>query len=125
MATAYDPADPYSRRASELPPSGRTAEDGGRGGFRFGLPSKEQLRFFGSARVEALYHASIERLRGLGGIPVTIDYEPFARTGRSLYEGPWVAHAPGGGGEVAEGTAGRAVAGHPNYPGRQPAFHRP
>ncbi len=83
VASAFDPADPYSRpavAASAFPAA-----------FRFGVPRLEQLEFFGDAAAAELYAASVERLRSLGGVAVEIDYAPFRDTADLLYAGPWVA----------------------------------
>ena len=59
--------------------------------FRFGVPSNGQLNFFGNETAAAMYSRGIDRLAGLGGTPVEIDYSPFAMAGGLLYDGPWIA----------------------------------
>jgi allophanate hydrolase len=59
--------------------------------FRFAVPGERDREFFGDAEAQRLYVAAIERWRGLGGTPVAIDLEPFVRTARLLYDGPWIA----------------------------------
>jgi allophanate hydrolase len=83
IAEGYDAADPYSRRAvpRALP------EDG----FRFGVLAPDEREFDGDEGSAALYDAAIERLAGLGGLPVTFDYHPFREAAALLYDGPWVA----------------------------------
>jgi allophanate hydrolase len=83
VAAAYDPRDPYAREARPGP--------GARERFRFGLPRAEQLEFFGDLAAAALYRETIERLRELGGEPVTFDLQPFLDAARLLYQGPWIA----------------------------------
>ena len=83
----YDATDPFSRTADEIgrhPPRFPAA-------FRFGVPSTDQLRFFGNAEYEIFYLQAAAHLQALGGAAVTIDFEPFRRAGRLLYEGPWLA----------------------------------
>ena len=56
-----------------------------------GLVDTRPLFFFGDAEAAAHFSAAVERLRSLGGTPVTIDYRPFRETAELLYGGPWVA----------------------------------
>ncbi len=87
VVEGFDLNDPYSRRRFDLPVARSfTATD-----FKFGLPRKSQLNFFGDAEAEALYFGAVEALKRLGGKPVIIDYEPFERAAQVLYGGPWVA----------------------------------
>jgi allophanate hydrolase len=85
LTAGYDARDPYSRAATPgatgIPTSG----------FRFGVPSKEQLEFFGDGEAEAAYLAALARLEGFGGERVSVDFEPFAQAAALLYQGPWVA----------------------------------
>jgi allophanate hydrolase len=85
VARAFDPEDPYSRRA----PSAPAALDLTRG-FRFGVPAGTQLQFFGDAEYQRLFASAISTLESLGGTRVPVDLEPFLATGRLLY-GPWLA----------------------------------
>lgn len=82
QAVGHDPQDPYSRPlqlASEpLPRS-----------FRFGVP--DRLEFFGDELSRSAFDAAIQRMRELGGTPVTIDYAPLARAADLLYESALVA----------------------------------
>jgi allophanate hydrolase len=87
IAAGYDALDPYSRRSGEIPedrhiPMSRA---------RVGVPADKELRFFGNSAVEAQYRQAIERMRRSGAIIAEIDFEPFIRTAKLLYEGPWVA----------------------------------
>ena len=86
VVSAFDPADPYSR-SGDVPVAGF----GSAPAFRFGVPRPDQLEFFGDREAAALYAASVERLRALGGVAVEIDYAPFRDTADLLYSGPWVA----------------------------------
>lgn len=87
VARSFDPDDPYSRelRGSEesVPWMGS--------GFRFGVPSKVQLEFFGDEDAARLYFSAIERLIDLGGQKVEIDFSIFRTAAELLYAGPWVA----------------------------------
>ncbi len=59
--------------------------------FRFGVPPKVQLEFFGDEEAARLYDAAIERLKELGGQKVEIDFSIFRGAAELLYAGPWVA----------------------------------
>jgi allophanate hydrolase len=86
VAAAPDSADVYSRAAE---PHGF---DFGRAAcFRFGVPMRKDLEFFGDADSERLFDEAVQRLQALGGEAVEIDFAPFLDTGRLLYGGPWVA----------------------------------
>jgi allophanate hydrolase len=86
IAAGYDAADSYSRDIADLPKQPVVPAK-----FRFGVPRDEQLEFFGNSNVQTLYRAAIERLGSLGGTAVMVDYAPFAKAARLLYEGPWLA----------------------------------
>jgi len=85
-AQGYDENDTFSRpRGTAL-----TRFPDGNQSFRFGLPAKDQLEFFGDAETEILFDEAVQRLKSIGGIAVPIDLESFLETARLLYEGPWV-----------------------------------
>ena len=87
-AACEDESDPYSRdnyAFNHLP----YWSDAKPAAFTFGIP--EQLEFDGDAESEALFHTACQQLEELGGQPVTINLEPFLKTAKLLYEGPWVA----------------------------------
>jgi allophanate hydrolase len=80
-----DDADPYSQtRALGMP--GPMPD-----GVRLGVPSARQREFFGDAHCAAAYDAALLVLGALGAQMIDVDMEPFYRTARLLYEGPWVA----------------------------------
>ncbi|MDO9199157.1 allophanate hydrolase [Rhodoferax sp.] len=81
-ARGYDPLDPYSR---DLQLATRAWPEG----VRFGVPST--LEFFGDVAAEQAFTQSIDRLRAMGGVPVSIDYTPLAQTAALLYESALVA----------------------------------
>jgi len=86
-ARGFDPGDPFSRREG----SSARAMPRSFAGCRFGVPRADQLEFFGNRDAPGRFQAMLERLEGLGGERVTIDFEPFLEAARLLYEGPWVA----------------------------------
>ena len=85
IASAFDPADPYSRPLPAQPARSWS------GGIRLGVPPPEQLEFFGNDAAVSLFTAAIATAREAGAEIVEIDLIPFLETARLLYEGPWVA----------------------------------
>jgi allophanate hydrolase len=81
-AMGHDPADPFSRvltlRDRAFPQS-----------FHFGVPS--QLEFFGDEQASAAFDQAVQRLQGMGGQAVPIDYAPLARVAELLYGSALVA----------------------------------
>jgi allophanate hydrolase len=63
--------------------------------FRFGVLTLRDQLFFGDDEAAECYAAAIERLAGMGGIPVEIDYSSFREAGRLLFGGPWIAERYG------------------------------
>lgn len=82
IAEGFDPADPFSRRATPtaLPTSG----------LRIGVLSRSEREFFGNTEIEHLYDKAVAAAGALGTI-VEFDYAPFRTAAALLYEGPWVA----------------------------------
>ena len=86
LTAELDPRDEYSR-ANPLWNDGSAF--GQVKSFRFGVPI--QPEFLGCSESPALFAATIEHLKAIGGEPVEIDFAPFLEAARLLYEGPWVA----------------------------------
>jgi allophanate hydrolase len=84
-AASYDAEDIYSREREG------NGFDFSSQRFRFGIPRKEQLQFFGNHDGKRLFDGAVANLRALGGEAVEIDFAPFLETARLLYEGPWIA----------------------------------
>ena len=84
VSAHFDAADAFARPAPGFT-HGFDAQ-----AFRFGVPRPEQREFFGNAEAQRLFEAAVDRLEGLGGRQVEIDFEPFLEAARLLYEGPWV-----------------------------------
>lgn len=83
IASRFDPTDAFARPAQSsavLPAR-----------FRFGVPSADVLQFFGDTAAAACFQQTIDRLKQLGGIPVSINLQPFLDAATLLYDGPWVA----------------------------------
>jgi allophanate hydrolase len=87
VARGLDQEDPFSRE----PRAGEGAAPWLYSDFRFGVPSHEQLEFFGDDEAEQLYWAAIEKLHAAGGEKSEIDFTPFRRAAALLYGGAWVA----------------------------------
>jgi len=54
--------------------------------FKFGVPKKDQLKFFGNAEYERLYYEAADRLSKLGGERVGFDFAPFNEAALMLYQ---------------------------------------
>lgn len=97
LTARLDPRDEYSR-ANPLWNDGSAF--GQVKSFRFGVPS--QLEFLACPQSPALFAATIEQLKAMGGEPVEVDFTPFLEAARLLYEGPWVAERYSVAGELIE-----------------------
>ncbi|MFT7879020.1 MAG: allophanate hydrolase [Sulfurimonas sp.] len=80
----YDQEDIYSR--IHTPTEEKSKEC-----FRFAIPQKEHLKFFGDEQAQKLFEEAVEKFESLGGKAVEIDYTPFDESANLLYSGPWVA----------------------------------
>ncbi len=87
VARGLDPADPFSRE----PGPGDDAAPWINAKFRFGVPSPDQLEFFGDEAASQLYQAAIKKMQQIGGEKIEIDFSVFRRAADLLYGGPWVA----------------------------------
>jgi len=83
IAASYNENDPYARK---LP----TIETPAIKNFRFAIPKKEQLKFFGDVEAETLFREAIATFEKMGGVAVTIDFTPMLEAANLLYYGPWV-----------------------------------
>lgn len=82
IAQGYDADDPYSQptRDRALPNS-----------RRLGIPRPQQLMFFSDVDYRPVWLNTVENLKAKGWEVVEVDFEPFLKAARLLYEGPWVA----------------------------------
>jgi allophanate hydrolase len=87
-ARGFDEEDPYSREEAATVSSAVCATPST---FRFGIPDEAHLSFCGDALSARAYATALERLRALGGEPVSVDFGPFVETAALLYEGAFVA----------------------------------
>lgn len=83
VAASFDEADPYSRPMPSLQMSVLSS-------FRFAVPKKEQLQFFGDTEAEALFYKAVETFERMGGSAVETDFSPLLEAADLLYYGPWV-----------------------------------
>ncbi|MCQ4179750.1 allophanate hydrolase, partial [Klebsiella pneumoniae] len=79
LTARLDPRDEYSR-ANPLWNDGSAF--GRVKSFRFGVP--KQLEFLGCPESPALFAATIENLKAIGGEPVEVDFSPFLEAARLL-----------------------------------------
>ena len=86
ISAGYDAADIYSRKREGHGFNFSTAPH-----FRFAIPRKQQLQFFGNRESERLFNEAVAQMQKLGGEAIEIDFEPFLEAARLLYEGPWIA----------------------------------
>jgi allophanate hydrolase len=86
-AKGFDSLDPFSR----TPGVGQNAAPWLQPAFRFGVPSADQLEFFGDGQAQNLYQRAISDLERIGGEKAEIDFSIFRAVADLLYAGPWVA----------------------------------
>ena len=89
VVRAYDENDPFSRDVALFP------SDLSSRSFRFGIPRREFLEFFGDADAEDLFAQAVDRLESIGGERVDIDYTPFLELNGLLFDGAWLAERYG------------------------------
>ena len=70
--------------------------------FRFGVPDTKHLEFFGDTESAELFKQARLNLESIGGIPVEIDFAPFAEAAAMLYQGPWLAERQAAFGEFVD-----------------------
>lgn len=85
VAGAFDAADAFSRPAPDDRPTARAKP------FVFGVPTANQLEWFGDLQTPVLFADAVRTLEAVGGTAVEVDFGPFRDAARLLYEGPWVA----------------------------------
>ena len=86
VARAFDQRDPFSRPPPAAASSRLVART-----FRFAVPEAAQLQFFGDGEYQQLFAAALQKLEGLGGTPIRVDFRPFLAAGDLLYGGAWLA----------------------------------
>jgi allophanate hydrolase len=86
IVTEYDVADCYAR-----PKQGSGSIYRSLRGMTIGVPSAEQLQFFGQDDYQAEFERACTKLLQLGANLVEINFAPFIAAAKLLYQGPWVA----------------------------------
>ncbi len=88
VARGFDAEDIFSRQAPEVVPalSAVAASQ-----FKFGVPQRQQLEFFGDGEYRQLFDQAVRFATEAGGERIEIDFTPFVNAARLLYEGAWVA----------------------------------
>ncbi|MDZ8118956.1 allophanate hydrolase [Pontiella agarivorans] len=82
VANHFDPSDCYARELEQAPVISS--------GWKFGVPKREQLKFFGSREYESAFSESLDMLEKAGGTRVEVDFQPFLDAANLLYSGAWV-----------------------------------
>ncbi len=81
-AMGEDDLDPFSRSLT-------LSEEPWPAEFQFGVP--DVLEFFGDVQAQAAFEQAVERMKSLGGQPVSVNFSPFAQAAALLYESALVA----------------------------------
>ena len=89
VAAGFDEQDAYSRKNPFSNGQRYYGEIKPQKKLRLGIPKPEQLEFFGSQDVEALYKKIIAQVGNEFEL-LEIDFAPFLEAAKLLYEGPWV-----------------------------------
>lgn len=81
IAEGFDAADAFSQvtRDVALPATNK-----------LGIPKADQLMFFSDADYQPVWLKALDELKTKGWEIVEVDFEPFLKAARLLYEGPWV-----------------------------------
>jgi len=85
-AKGFDPGSLYSRREADAGDLAVTTDRR----LRFGVPTKQDLRFFADSEAEQLFDEAVQRLQHFGEVS-EINFAPFHAAAELLYNGPWVA----------------------------------
>lgn len=87
VVAVFDKEDPFSRKGNFK------SEDSSNiiGELSIGVPSEDDLKFFGNYDSKYLFAEAINNAVGLGADIKEVDFTPFYEVARLLYEGPWVA----------------------------------
>ena len=88
LCTEYDRNDPYAKTAApvlrHVNATGPQASS-----FKFGIPPPEALAIC-SPTYRRMFNETVKRLQQLGGQLLPIDWSPFEKAGKLLYEGTFV-----------------------------------
>jgi allophanate hydrolase len=98
IAIGLDNADPFMIKHPVSPSQENQFEKG----FIIGVPDKENLTFFGDKQAEVCFNEAIERVAAMGGEVREIDFSPFLKAGKMLFDGPFLAERFASVGEFIE-----------------------
>jgi allophanate hydrolase len=98
LAIGLDDADPFMIKYPASQPQDKKFDNG----FVIGLPDKANLTFFGDEQAEACFNEAIERIGIMGGEVREIDFSPFVKAGKMLFDGPFLAERFASVGEFIE-----------------------
>jgi len=103
LAIGPDNSDPFM-----IPQPSKQQEAKINDGFVIGIPDKANLTFFGDEQSEACFNAAIERIKAMGGIIREVDFTPFKRAGKMIFDGPFLAERYASVGEFIEANPAEA-----------------
>lgn len=90
ISAQQDNKDCYSRANSIHNSAAYYQAENSLSGLKIGLPDKTQLEFFADHSAQALFEKNIEVLKQAGAQIIPINFQPFLKAAKLLYEGPWV-----------------------------------
>lgn len=70
--------------------------------FRFALPRRDQLRFFGDVLAEAAFAQAVDDIRAIGGVSVEIDFDLFIEAGKLPFDSGLLAERSLSYGEIVQ-----------------------
>ena len=103
VAEKFDQEDCYARKSIPNSKSYANAD------WTFGVPQRDQLKFFGNREYQNAFEKTISMLEASGGIKREIDFSSFVDAAELLYSGPWVNERYAAVGEFIESYTGEAV----------------
>jgi allophanate hydrolase len=98
VAIGYDEKDPYSRSKAD----NFTLTMNKSSSPHIGVPTAENLEFFGDEEAESCFEVAVGRAQSISESITHIDFTPFIKAAKLLYQGPWVAERFSAVGEFLE-----------------------
>ncbi|MFT6387231.1 MAG: allophanate hydrolase [Cellvibrionaceae bacterium] len=83
----FDPKDSFSIR-HQIPDLASFVDNEK---FTIGIPSKQQLQFFGDESAEKSFFTAVDKMAMLGATIVEIDFSLFIEAGKMIFDGPFLA----------------------------------
>jgi allophanate hydrolase len=97
-----DDADPFMIKHPASESQKKKYDDSFNKNFVIGIPDKANLTFFGDLQAETCFNEAIARIRVMGGKVLEIDFSPFVKAGKMLFDGPFLAERFASVGEFIE-----------------------